>query len=123
MSGGAKRWFFPDGFLPEKNTTSGLESHEALMILNTRPEPVDVVIDIYFEDRSPIKKIQSSVDGERVRTYRLDNPEHLGGTILMPLQQYALKITASKPVVVQFGRIDTTQTNLAYYTGVGYCEK
>ena len=34
--------------------------------------------------------------------------------------QYALKVEGSIPVIVQYGRLDSRQTNLAYYTVMGY---
>ncbi len=122
MHGGAKTWYFPDGYLPEKKDSSTLEAHEALMVLNTGTEAADIEIDFYFEDLPPIKGIKAEVDGERVSTFRLDNPDDIGGVRLKPLQQYSLRIRSSQPVIIQFGRLDTTQSDLAYYVGVGYAE-
>ena len=39
---------------------------------------------------------------------------------LPPLTQYALRVRSDVNLVVQFGRLDTTQTNLAYYANVGF---
>jgi hypothetical protein len=55
--GGARVWYFPDGFLPEKIEASNLEPHEVLMILNTNDKSANVKLDIYFEDREPVKDI------------------------------------------------------------------
>ena len=35
MNGGAKTWYFPDGYLPEKIDNGSMEAHEALMLFNT----------------------------------------------------------------------------------------
>lgn len=117
---GAYRWFMPDGYLPENNTEGKLESHEALMILNTGPEPAHVLLDVYFEDRDPVKGIPVEVGAERVRCIRMDKPEQLGGLEIPPLTQYALRVRSDRKVVVQFGRLDATQPNLAYYGILAY---
>lgn len=120
--GGKKIWYFADGYLPEKNPASSMEAHEALMLFNTSEETIRAVIDVYYADREPVKGITVEVPAERIITLRLDHPEDLNGTVIPKLTQYALRITASHPVVVQFGRLDTTQNAMAYYVGVGYAE-
>ena len=35
-------------------------------------------------------------------------------------RQYAMKVESDVPVIVQYGRLDARQTNLAYYTVMGY---
>lgn len=119
---GAKIWCFTDGYLPEKNPAGRMEAHEALMILNTGIEEIGAVIDIYFSDREPFRDIQVTVPAERVVTLRLDHPGDLGGNAIPELTQYALRVRAEGKVVVQFGRLDTTQDAMAYYVGVGHCE-
>jgi hypothetical protein len=98
----------------------GLESHEALMILNTGESPANVSLDFYFDGKQPIKDIPVKVDPERVVSLRLDHPEEIGGVELPPLTQYALRVRSDVKVVVQFGRLDATQANLAYYVNVGF---
>lgn len=122
MAGGKKTWYFPDGYLPEKSRGGKMEAHEALMLLNTGREEVEAKIDIYFENRDPVRNITVRIAPERIRTLRLDHPEDLNGTVLPVLTQYSLRVRASHNIVAQFGRLDTTQENMAYYTGAGYCE-
>ena len=122
MDGGKKVWYFPDGYLPAKDPASPLEAHEALMLFNVHECEVKVRIDIYFSDRDPVRDIPVTVPAERIIALRMDHKEDLGGHEIPLLTQYALRITASEPIVVQFGRLDTTQSNLAYYLGVGFCE-
>lgn len=120
--GGKKIWYFADGYLPEKNPASAMEAHEALMLFNTHETAVRVKIDIYYSDRAPAKNIPVTVPAERIIALRMDHPEDLAGHAIPPVTQYALRITADQPIVVQFGRLDTTQSNMAYYLGVGYSE-
>jgi Uncharacterized protein conserved in bacteria len=90
------------------------------MILNTCNEAANVKIDIYFEDRDPVKGIPLQVGAERVYCIHMDQPEQLNGAVVPPLTQYALRLTSDRKVIVQFGRLDATQPNLAYYCTIGY---
>jgi hypothetical protein len=117
---GARKWFFPDGYLPELNVEGEMKSHEALMILNTGRKTAHLSIDIYYEDRDPARGIKVNVGGERVHCIHMDVPEQLDGVKIPPLVQYALRIVSDRKVIVQFGRLDATQPNLAYYTTMGY---
>jgi hypothetical protein len=122
MNGGAKTWYFPDGYLPEKNSKGTMEAHEALMLFNTSAKDAEVLIDVYFSDRDPVKDISVKVGAERVISLRLDHPEDLAGLKIPPLTQYALRIRSNINIVAQFGRLDTTQDNMAYYCGIGHSE-
>lgn len=118
---GAKIWYFADGHLPEKVGPGPLEAHEALMLLNTTNRPADVRIDIYFENKDPVKDIEIRVGAERVRSLRLDRPDDIGGVNIPPLTQYSIRVRSNVEIVAQFGRLDTTQVNMAYYCCAGYC--
>jgi hypothetical protein len=121
-SSGAKEWVFADGYLPKKTPCpSGLEAHEALMILNTGATPAKVKLDFYFDNKAPTKDVPITVPAERVICLRMDHPNEIGGVAIPALAQYALRVRSDVPIVVQFGRLDTTQDNLAYYINVGHC--
>lgn len=119
-NGGARVWYFPDGYLPKKTGRGAMESHEALMLFNAGGTPARVLLDFYFEDKPPVKGIPIAVGAERVKTLRLDNPRDLGGLKLPRLMQYSLRVRSNVKIVVQFGRLDVTQPNLSYYVGVGF---
>ncbi len=119
---GAKTWYFPDGYLPEKLGYARLEAHEALMLLNVNESPAHVLIDFYFEDREPVLGVSVIVGAQRVLALRLDHATEFGGPSIAPLVQYALRIRSDVNIVAQFGRLDATQCNLAYYGSMGYCE-
>lgn len=122
MEQGKKLWIFVDGYLPEKGAPGPMEAHEALMLLNLNDTPAEAVIDVFFEDRDPVKGIKVTVGAERVKTLRLDHPEDLAGLAIPPVTQYSLRVRSDQNLVVQFGRLDTTQTNMAYYGIAGYYE-
>jgi len=113
--GGSKVWYFPDGYLPLKQTGSNLEAHESIMLFNVGPTDSHVLIDVYFSDRDPIRAIPISVPAERIIALRADHPGDMGGAVIPVLTQYALRITSDQNLVAQFGRLDTTQSNLSYY--------
>lgn len=118
---GAKVWYFPDGYLPEKGGPGPMEAHEALMLLNTNNRAAHIMLDFYFEDKEPTKNIPITVGAARIRTLRLDHPEDIGGICIPPLTQYSIRVRSDQEIVAQFGRLDTTQTNLAYYGSMGFC--
>ena len=121
---GKKRWYIADGWIPRKNLTeeSGYEGHEALIVLNCNDKDADVYIDFFFEDKDPIENIKVTVPAKRVRCYRLDKPEEIGGVVLGRLYQYSLRIRSESEVVVQFGRMDVTQPKCSYIGLMGYGE-
>jgi hypothetical protein len=120
--GGARFWYFPDGYLPEKKGAGPMEAHEALMLLNTNPTPARISLDFYFEDKPPVQDISVEVPAERIKCLRLDNPRHIGGLEIPPLVQYSIRVRSDVNIVAQFGRLDTTQTNMAYYNSAGFFE-
>jgi hypothetical protein len=117
---GARKWFFPDGYLPEPNAEGDLKSHEALMLLNTGTQPARVQIDVYFEDRAPVNDLVIEVGAERVHCIHMDQPGQLNGLSIPPLTQYALRVVSDRKLIAQFGRLDASQPNLACYCTMGY---
>lgn len=122
MSGGAKVWYFPDGYLPLKRVGEELVPHESLMLLNAGKKDANVLIDIYFSNKEPLTGISIKVPAERIIALRTDLPEDIGGALIPELTQYAIRVTSDQNLVAQFGRLDTTQSNLAYYGSNGFHE-
>jgi hypothetical protein len=116
---GSRVWVVPDGYLPPGGEGE-MKSHEALMILNTNTVPANVKIDIYFEDKEPLRDIPAFVGAERILCIRLDNPSQLGGFKIPELTQYSLRVKSDVGVIVQFGRMDVRQPNLAYYGAMAH---
>ncbi|HOS95819.1 MAG TPA: sensory rhodopsin transducer, partial [Armatimonadota bacterium] len=97
------------------------EGHEALIVLNTGDEDARIAVDVYFSDREPETGIQLVAPARRVTCFRLDKP--LGDRqFRVPFGQYALRLRSSAPIVVQMGRADVRQPNLAYYMNIGHAE-
>jgi len=121
---GAKNWYIIDGYLPYKGKVDGdiFEGHEAVMILNCQSEDAEVRMDIFYEEREPDRDIPILVKAERVKCIRMDHPEEIGGIRLERQQQYSLRFRSDKDVIVQYGRMDIAQPNLAYIGMIGYSE-
>lgn len=111
---GRLAWVVPDGWLPPAGGEGDLVNHESLMILNTGAAPAAILIDLYFSDRAPVIGLPIRVEAERIRAIRLDLEGDLGYAIPRAVQ-YALRIRANVPIIVQYGRMDVRQPNLAYY--------
>ena len=116
LNHGSKTWYIADGWIPSKHETidSELEGHEALMILNCQNVNAEILLDIFFENKEPIENVNLKVPARRVKCFRMDRPEEIGGVKIERLNQYALRIKSNIEVIVQFGRMDVAQPNLAY---------
>jgi hypothetical protein len=115
---GKREWVFPDTELPPPGD-SLLKGHESIIVLNMGSRPADVTLTLFFADRDPVRLTPVQVGARRVRCLRLDREGEIGFRV--PLEtQYAVRVSADRPVVVQYGRLDPRQPNLAYYTTMGY---
>lgn len=124
MNGGKKNWYIVDGYLPypKEKPDADFEGHEAVMLLNCGKKDANVYLDFYFEEKEPIKDIKVVVKAERVKCLRMDNPEDIGGVTLGRQEQYSLRVRSDVNIVVQYGRMDIAQPNLAYIGLMGYNE-
>ncbi len=122
MPDGRKTWIFPDGDLPPAGEDGlPLEGHESLVVLNTGDRDAHICMDVFFSDREPEAGIQLLAPARRVTCFRMDKP--VGDRqFKVPFGQYALRLQSDVPIVVQMGRADVRQVNLAYYTTMGYGE-
>lgn len=121
---GKKEWSIVDGYRPplHKGDAKDYKGHECVLILNKTEKDAHLKIDIYFEDRPPVKDIAFTAPAERISTFYTDDETVLGKAGLEIMQQYAMHITSDVEVVVQYGRMDVNQDNLAYMVTLGYGE-
>jgi hypothetical protein len=115
---GKKTWIFADGDLPPAGGAEPF-GHESLMIVNTGDGEAVCELTFYFEQEEPKRGITVNVGARRVRCVRLDEPLN-GEGYKLPFGQYALEVSADRPVVAVFGRLDVRQNNMAYYSVQGY---
>lgn len=117
---GKKKWYFPDGEIPPMGDDPDVYGHESLIVLNPNEEDAHVKLCIYWTDKDPVWSEPFTVEAQRVKGLRatekggflgFDTPEGL---------QYAMLLESDVPVIVQYGRLDVRQTNMAFYTTGGY---
>ena len=118
---GKKEWIIPDCELPPEGEGM-LKGHESVIIVNDSDTDAEISVKLFFTDRDAYDNIKWTVGKARVKCFRMNNLTDMCG-FSVPLEtQYAMKISSNTPIVVQYGRLDNRQVNLAYYTTLGYAE-
>ena len=116
---GNKDWIIPDCELPPEGE-GVLLGHESVIIVNDTDEDAKIKVKLFFEDRDPVEGIEWVVKAQRVRCFRMNKPEDMSGYNVERETQYAMKLESSVDIVVQYGRLDNRQVNLAYYTTLAF---
>lgn len=115
---GARIWFVPDAYLPRGG--QGIESHEAICVLNAGTEPAHITVTAYFADRAPVSGQPVEILGERDLHLRLDDPAQLGGLAIPQEVPYGLRVESDRPVILQHSRMDTRLGGMALFTTMGF---
>lgn len=118
---GKKTWLIPDCELPQAGE-GVLKGHESVIIVNDSDSTAEIAVTLYFTDNCIENKVHWTVEPKRVRCFRMNNIVDMCGFTVPYDTQYAMKIESSCNIVLQYGRLDNRQTNLAYYTTLGYAE-
>ncbi|MBO4298262.1 MAG: hypothetical protein J5998_05635 [Clostridia bacterium] len=120
---GKKNWYIVDGYRPpEKAGQCEYVGHECIMILNCNEQDAHCLIDVYFEDRDPVLGIPFTAPAQRISAFRSNDKEVFGDVELSVNLQYSLRIRSDIGVIVQYGRADVSQPNLAYIATLGHAE-
>ncbi len=115
---GYQHYMFIDGDLPGNGDDMSLPGHEAMMITNKNTVDAHITVNLYFEDKEPVKGLHLVVPAERVICIRMDLPI-CEENFQIPNGQYSCELDSDVPVCAAFGRLDRRH-NLGYYT-TGYC--
>lgn len=118
---GKKLWIIPDCELPLPGE-GVLKGHESVIVVNDSDKTAKIDVKLFFTDKDFDSKIEWTVGAGRVRCFRMNNTEDMCGFEVPVDTQYAMKLSSDTNIVVQYGRLDNRQTNLAYYTTLGYAE-
>lgn len=118
---GKKMWIIPDCELPEEGEGI-LKGHESVIVVNDNDFDVKINVTLYFADRDCYEDIVWTVGAKKVRCFRMNNVNDMSGFKVPFETQYAMKLASNGNIVVQYGRLDNRQVNLAYYTTLGYAE-
>ena len=113
---GKKNWYIVDGYRPspKPDPKADYTGHESVMILNTNDKDANILISVYFEDRDPVENIPYVVPAKRIRCFKTDDSNVLGGLEIGVGVQYSMEIKSDVGVIVQYGRLDVQQPNMAY---------
>lgn len=118
---GKKVWIVPDCELPKEGEGIA-KGHESVIIVNDSNTDAEINVKLYFTDREAYDNIKWTVKSGRVRCFRTNNVNDMCGFNVPFETQYAMKISSNCEIVVQYGRLDNTQSNLAFYTTLAYTE-
>ena len=116
---GKKIWVAPDCELPPEGE-GVMKGHESVIVVNDTNKPAIIKVTLFFTDKEAYEGITWTVEPKRVRCFRMNNPDDMSGYVVPLETQYAMKFESSQKVVIQYGRLDNRQTNLAYYTTMAY---
>ncbi len=116
---GKNNWIIPDCELPPEGE-GVLKGHESVIVVNDSDKLAKIKVTLFFVDDEPYENIEWTVEPKRVRCFRMNRPEDMSGYVIPLETQYAMKLESSEPIVVQYGRLDNRQTNLAYYTTLAF---
>jgi len=121
MAIGKNTWIIPDCELPQPGE-GVLKGHESVIIVNDNDEDAHINVTLYFVDKPCYEGINWTVRAKSVRCFRMNNTDDMCGYVVPFDTQYAMKVDSDRKIVLQYGRLDNRQSNLAYYTTLGYCE-
>lgn len=116
---GKKEWIIPDCELPPEGEGI-LKGHESVIVVNDTDQTAVIRVKLFFTDKPCYDHIVWTVEPQHVRCFRMNCVEDMDGYVVEREKQYAMKLTSDTEVVVQYGRLDNRQINLAYYTTLGY---
>ena len=115
---GSCEWFIPDCYWPEITTPGHYVSHEAICVLNTHDEDAEIALTLYFEDQEPITGFTAICPARRTHHIRLDKLEDAAGSHIPMGKPYAVAVKSTVPIVCQYSRLDTTQSNMSHRTTI-----
>lgn len=105
--------YVPDGYYASRS--NGISpSHEAICVLNTKCMPVDIDLILYFEDRECMKGFHVQVPAQRTLHIRMDKIQNDNGESVPVDTPYAIEIRCSHTVELQYSRVDTSQSEMAF---------
>lgn len=107
---GKKTWLIPDMYWPEITSEGHYVSHESICVLNTSDEDCRLDFVLYYEDRTPVGGLSAVCAAQRTLHVRMDRLKDADGNHIPRGVPYAAVVSASIPVVVQYTRVDTTQS-------------
>lgn len=117
---GELSWIIPDMYWPGFTSPGTYVSHESVCVLNPSDMDCEICFDLYFEDRDPLRGLKASCKAARTHHVRMDVLADQAGEHIPRGVPYAAVVSCSIPVVIQYTRVDTTQSENALMTTMAY---
>ena len=89
-------------------------------MLNTGDVDANIDITLYFEDREPRTGFKAVCGARRTNHIRMDRILDVNGKGVDRGVPYAMLVESDVPVIVQYSRCDTTQSELAFMGLLAY---
>lgn len=116
---GKKTWLISDGFWHSKS--NGLfPSHESICVLNTSDKAATINITLFFEDRDEMSGFKVTCPARRTVHIRMDKQKNDKGQTVPQDVPYAMLVESDIELVVQYSRMDTSQSEMAVMTTIAY---
>lgn len=108
-------WLIADAYLPAAGEGPPY-GHEAICLLNASDDEARIVLDLYFEDREPVRELEFWLRAERTLHLRTDRfSDHVRVDVPREVP-YAIRVRSSVALGVQYSRLDVTQPNYSLMT-------
>jgi len=115
---GEKVWLIPDGYI--SGISHGTPSHDAVCVLNTSEKDALIKLTLYFEDRDKMDCFTAECKAGRTHHIRMDKLIGINGEKVPIDMPYAILVESDVEIVVQYSRLDTTQSEMALMTTIAY---
>ena len=119
---GRKLWAIAEGYIPgwSNGPQPEMTSHDGINFLNTSDQDAHVEIHIFYEDRDPVGPYRLVVPARRtlhIRVNELTDPEPVPKST-----NHASLIESDVPIVVQYTRLDSRQSENALLSTIAWSE-
>jgi len=116
---GRTTWVIPDMFWPNSSAPGIYVSHEEICVVNTSDDQCELDIELFFEDQEPMV-LASECEARRTKHIRMDMMKDSNGKSIPRATPYSAVVTCSVPCVVQYTRLDASQSANSQMTTLGY---
>ena len=117
QAAGTRTWIIPDGYISGKSGSQ--TSHDAVCVLNTGDADARITLTLYFENDEPVS-FEAVCPARRTHHIRMDRISAPDGRKVPRDTPYAIAVSSSEPVVVQYSRLDTSAQDTALMTTMAY---
>jgi len=119
---GKKNWYIADAYLPSSGMGEKWEGHESVCILNAGEREAKISFYLYFEHCEMMEIEGLILPACSNRHFGMHKPEEIKGVVVPQDIPYGIRIESDELIIVQYTRLDVTQSNFSLMTTVPYSE-